>query len=179
MITITPFEALAPYMEAATASFKIVIFSTLSGLTDSKSSPLPIKGYPSTTIKGVLTPEMVESPLITIVPLFDTETPALCPSSIVLNEGCNLFSSDSEVIVEYEPVDRSFDKVWYPVTITSPSLIISSSIDTLINDLLLTGTNCSLIPINEKTRTSFGSAEIEYAPFRSVTWKLFLFFILI
>ena len=67
VITITPFAACAPQIDAAAASFNTVTLSTSSGLMVAHGSTpsVAITGNPSTTIKGELSPRVL-LPLITI-----------------------------------------------------------------------------------------------------------------
>ena len=111
MTTITPFEARAPQIEAAAASFKIEIFATSFGLMEAK--PVEI-GKPSTTISGsasdcnVPLPRILKeiSPSAVVVAC----TPATLPTrrSAIVTEG---FSNAFSLMMSNAPVARSLEIV--------------------------------------------------------------------
>src|SRR5690606_31537709 len=141
VITMTPFPALAPQMDAAAASFNMVMLSIWSGL---KFAISPSYGKLSKIIRGFESEKILLFPLRSIL-IGMLELISYCVRSN--RTAVDISSSLSRILVEIdlvnsalsinsnEPVERSFGTRSYPVfTYTSSNILLARTRYTLTVD---------------------------------------------
>ncbi|MNX45292.1 hypothetical protein D3C86_758000 [compost metagenome] len=101
VITITPLDALAPYIAAAAASFKTLTVSTSYGLM---SAIVPSTGKPSTTTKIFEFARSVLTPRNVLTPRYCTK-PGTIPSKLAKMFVAFLFSNSALPTVTTDPVE--------------------------------------------------------------------------
>ena len=89
-----------------------------------------------------------------IFPFLSSTTPAIWPSITFFKSEFSLACNCSLRTVPKAPVARSLETVWYPVTMTSPSTLASSSITMVVALISLDiGIVCVFMPTNETLTT--------------------------